>query len=49
MNKNFEKWLDAVNSAFPSALSPYWRTMPIGRMTKLTVGRSALYQGGLPF
>jgi hypothetical protein len=45
MNKNFEKWLDAVKSAYPSALSPYWRTMPIGRMTKLIVGLLALLLG----
>jgi len=42
MNKKFEKWSDAVKSAFPSALSPYWRTMPIGRMTKLIVGLLAV-------
>ncbi len=35
MNNRFAKWSGAVQTAFPSALSPYWRAMPIRRMTKL--------------
>ena len=35
MKKRFEEWSDAVKTAYPSALNPYWRTMPIRRMTKL--------------
>ena len=45
MNKNSEKWSDAVRSAFPSALSPYWRAMPVARMTKLMVGLLAVLFG----
>jgi hypothetical protein len=45
MNKKSEKWSDAVKSAFPSALSPYWRTMPIGRMKKLIVARLLSFLG----
>jgi len=37
MNKRFEKWSEAVKTAYPSALSPYWRAMPIRRMAKLLI------------
>jgi len=37
MNKRFEKWSDAVKTAYPSALSPYWRAMPMRQMTKLLI------------
>lgn len=35
MNRHFEKWSDAVKTAYPSASIPYWRALPIRRMTKL--------------
>jgi len=38
MNNRFHKWLSGLRSAFPSALSPYWRTLPLGRMQLLFAG-----------
>ncbi len=35
MKNRLEKWSDALKTAYPSALSPYWAAMPIRRMTKL--------------
>src|SRR5215831_15697220 len=35
MNKELQKWSDALKSAFPNAFSPYWRDVPVRRMTKL--------------
>ena len=32
------KWLSGLGAAFPSALSPYWRTLPIARMKLLLAG-----------
>jgi hypothetical protein len=32
------KWLSGLGSAFPTALSPYWRTLPIARMKLLLAG-----------
>jgi hypothetical protein len=38
MSNRFQKSLSSLRSAFPSALSPYWRTLPIGRMKLLLAG-----------
>jgi serine phosphatase RsbU (regulator of sigma subunit) len=38
MNKGLHKWLSVLRSAFPTALSPYWRTLPIGRMKLFLAG-----------
>jgi sigma-B regulation protein RsbU (phosphoserine phosphatase) len=35
MNNWLHKWLEGVGTAYPSASSSYWRTMPLRRMTKL--------------
>jgi phosphoserine phosphatase RsbU/P len=38
MNKGLDKWRAGLFSAYPSASSPYWRALPLGRMKKLLVG-----------
>ena len=38
MDKGFRTWLDALGSAYPSALSPYWRALPLVRMKRLLAG-----------
>ena len=38
MKKKLHKWLARVSSAFPSALSPYWRALPLGRMKMFLAG-----------
>lgn len=38
MKKKFRTWLADVGSAFPSAFSPYWRTLPVRRMKMLLAG-----------
>ena len=38
MNNRFYKSLSGLTSAFPSAFSPYWRTLPIARMKLLLAG-----------
>ncbi len=38
VNNWLHKWLAGVRSAYPSAFSPYWRALPIGRMRKLLMG-----------
>ena len=38
MKNWLHKWLSGLGSAFPSALSPYWRTLPIARMKLLLAG-----------
>jgi len=43
MNSQFHKSLSGLRSAFPSALSPYWRTLPIGRMKLLLAGTFLSY------
>jgi serine phosphatase RsbU (regulator of sigma subunit) len=35
MNNWLHKWVAGVGSAYPSASSSYWRTMPLGRLKKL--------------
>ena len=32
MKKRLHKWLGGLGTAYPSASSSYWRTMPLGRM-----------------
>ncbi len=38
MNNWLHKWLEGLGSAYPSAFSPYWRALPMRRLTKLMVG-----------
>jgi phosphoserine phosphatase RsbU/P len=38
MNKWFPKWFAGLGSAYPSAFSPYWRALPMRRLTKLLAG-----------
>ena len=38
MKRKFRTWLALVGSIFPSAFSPYWRALPIGRMKMLLTG-----------
>lgn len=38
MNNRLRKMLSHLTSAFPSAFSPYWRALPIGRMKLLLAG-----------
>ena len=38
MKKWLRTWLAGVRSAFPSAFSPYWRALPLGRMKMLLTG-----------
>jgi hypothetical protein len=38
MDKGFRTWLDALGSAYPTALSPYWRALPLARMKRLLAG-----------
>jgi len=35
MNSWLHKWLEGLGTAYPSASSSYWRTMPLARMKKL--------------
>jgi sigma-B regulation protein RsbU (phosphoserine phosphatase) len=35
MNNVLHKWLEGLGTAYPSASSSYWRTMPLKRMNKL--------------
>lgn len=35
MKKGLEKWSEVLKSAFPRSVHPYWRAMPMNRMTKL--------------
>ena len=35
MNNWLHKWLASLGTAYPSASSSYWRTMPLGRLKKL--------------
>ena len=35
MNNWLHKWLAGLGTAYPSASSSYWRTMPLGRLKKL--------------
>ncbi|MGB9405879.1 MAG: PP2C family protein-serine/threonine phosphatase [Candidatus Acidiferrales bacterium] len=38
MKKKLRTWLAGVSSAFPSAFSPYWRVLPLGRMKMFLAG-----------
>jgi Stage II sporulation protein E (SpoIIE) len=38
MKKKLRTWLAGVRSAFPSAFSPYWRVLPLGRMKMFLAG-----------
>jgi serine phosphatase RsbU (regulator of sigma subunit) len=38
MKKWLHKWQAALGSGYPSAFSPYWRTLPIRNLTKLLMG-----------
>ena len=38
MNKKLLTWLAGVRSAFPTAFSPYWRVLPLGRMKMFLAG-----------
>src|SRR5271170_6997154 len=38
MKKKLRTWLAGVSSAFPTAFSPYWRTLPLGRMKMFLAG-----------
>jgi hypothetical protein len=38
MKKKLRTWLSGVGSAFPSAFSPYWRVVPLGRMKTFLAG-----------
>jgi hypothetical protein len=38
MKKKLRTWLAGVRSAFPSAFSPYWHVLPLGRMKTLLAG-----------
>ncbi len=38
MKKSLRTWLAGVRSAFPSAFSPYWHLLPLGRMKTFMAG-----------
>jgi sigma-B regulation protein RsbU (phosphoserine phosphatase) len=38
MKKKLRRWLAGVSSAFPTAFSPYWRVLPLGRMKVFLAG-----------
>ena len=38
MKKMLRRWLAGVRSAFPTAFSPYWHVLPLGRMKTLMAG-----------
>jgi hypothetical protein len=38
MKKKLRTWLAGVRSAFPSAFSPYWHVLPLGRMKMFLAG-----------
>ncbi|MGB2672549.1 MAG: PP2C family protein-serine/threonine phosphatase [Candidatus Acidiferrum sp.] len=38
MKKKLRAWLAGVRSAFPTAFSPYWRVLPLGRMKMFLAG-----------
>jgi hypothetical protein len=50
MKKKLGTWLAGVRSAFPTALSPYWHVLPLGRMKTLLTGYFFIgAAGGLAF
>ncbi len=38
MKKRLREWKQILGSAFPSASNPYWRALPLRRMTRLLAG-----------
>ena len=38
MKKKLRTWLAGASSAFPTAFSPYWRALPLGRMKMFLAG-----------
>src|SRR5580692_2453316 len=38
MKKKLRTWLAGLSSAFPTAFSPYWRVLPLGRMKMFLAG-----------
>lgn len=38
MKKKLRTWLAGVSSAYPTASSPYWRVLPLGRMKMFLAG-----------
>src|SRR5271155_180587 len=38
MKKKLRAWLAGLSSAFPTTFSPYWRTLPLGRMKMFLAG-----------
>ena len=38
MSNGLDKWRAGLFSAYPSASSPYWRALPLGRMKKFLLG-----------
>ena len=38
MSNGLDKWRAGLFSAYPSASSPYWRALPLGRMKKVLLG-----------
>lgn len=38
MSNGLDKWRTALFSAYPSASSPYWRDLPLGRVKKFLLG-----------
>src|SRR5881397_466419 len=48
MNKWLRKWRAGLGSGYPGAFSPYWRALPMRRMTKLLMG-TFFYVAGFGF
>jgi serine phosphatase RsbU (regulator of sigma subunit) len=48
MNRWLHKWRARLGSGYPSASSPYWRTLPMRRMTKL-LGGTFFFASGAGF
>jgi len=38
MKKKLRTWLAGVRSTFPTAFSPYWHKLPLGRMKMFLAG-----------
>ena len=38
MKKRFEQWAGMLSTAYPTASSPYWRSLPVRRMKSLLAG-----------
>src|SRR5206468_10899557 len=48
MNKWLHKWRAGLGSGYSSAFSPYWRALPMQRMTKPLMG-TLFYVAGVGF